>query len=190
MEALVKLTQENLSSKPDNQLRRILRREFTFVKGTTSMTSQELIDKIQELAQAKQDGIDSNSGIDQTRVHKDVSGKEWKINNIKDGLVHIENSKGHKTNVTIALIKSQFQQMRYRDFTEEVVEKVEEIPVKEEPKKRSKSDLVRHIIRKQIKEGKKSTVTSGTVMKELEDEHQVTIHRSFCSTLINQVKNG
>jgi len=223
MESLVKFTQEHLSKLNDAQLRKVLRKDFGFAKGTSIMSSQELVDQILKLKQAKQDEIDANSGLDEDVIYTDLTRSEWKIEKIKDGVVHIYNADGHKTNTTITSMKQTFSQMRYTKFTvqaaaevDEVVEqdvteqdvtenactqvemfdeapepkvdvlKKSKIEITVDGKKISKSGIVRALIQRESEAG--NDFNSGSIMKMLEAEHGLKIHRSFCSSLIAKAK--
>lgn len=207
MEFLVKFTQESLAQKNDSQLRKILRSGFAYSKGTSIMNQQQLIDKILELRKEKLDEIDRNSGLDFDLVYKDLVSKEWKIKEIKEGLVYIQNNDDFTTNVTLKSFKQTFTATRYQKFTvkdefnstetideasqtqasksDPVVEQTTQKTQSTSTKEKSKSDIVRSIIRKQYKD-EDVKMTSGTVMKELKTKHDQEIHRSFCSSLIRK----
>jgi hypothetical protein len=199
MEALVKLNKPSLIQKQDSQLRQILRKEFQFIQGTRQMTVDQLADKILQLQAAKEQSIANSSGINVNLVYRDTQKREWKVTKIEQSVVNIINSKGHETNVTTTSFKSGFEVMRYTTFSDDVVvedmsDDQEESDVKQQPaikeNKSSKSNVVRSIIRSQITEYGAEKVTSGTVMEELDQKYTMKIHRSFCSTLINQVKKN
>ena len=284
MEALVKLTKESLSTKQEFQLRQILRREYSFSKGTSQMTKDQLVDKILSLSEeVKQDNL--VGGFNSALVYKDNKLAEWKISHTDGRLMFLKKKDGYSTNILLTAFANLFTATKYHNFSEDqvssekevveetvqdeqegstqvdLVESIEEIesettldvgidlaaegsesvaveqdvvvdecPVDnpdilqpaevieestsevpgtaapiidmsatEEPlvvgkvdpvvakKKMSKSDIVRKIIRTQYKDPS-ITMTSGTVMKALEEDHDMTIHRSFCSSLITKMK--
>jgi len=118
MEALVKFTEENLSEKNEVQLRQILRKEFAFIKGTSLMNKAALISKILEKRNERLQEIDSNHGLDMNVIHKDLQGNEWMIDDVEKGIVYIQNSTGHKTNVTLDAFGRLFHETKYCQFTE------------------------------------------------------------------------
>lgn len=224
MEALLKLSEEKLQDKNQAQLRQILRRDFKYVKGTSVMEKDELVELIIQLRDERLEEVDQSAEIEIGKIYLDIPGNEWKVEKVEKGHVHIENAEGFSTKIQLTAFEHGFTPTNRPDFTEkpqpqveaevapedtvpalsdeeaneETVKDIEGIedaeeeeePVKEEkskkekkePAKKSKSDLVRQVIRRQYRANEK--LTSGTVMKELEDKHGLTIHRSFCSTIL------
>ena len=136
MDLLVNYSQKFLEKKNEAALRTILFKGFNITKGVSQLNKQQLIDLILKSHAEKQKQIESNRGIDENLIYKDVEGTEYKVKLIPetdsiDEYVELTDKDGNQKPELVDDFLAKYTKTNHAKFSEKLPEPSEPKPLKQ-----------------------------------------------------------